>query len=453
MKTFTVKEALTAVGGRYYGPESALNDCVTAVSTDSRDIATGSMFVAFRGARVDGHDYMADCLRRGAVCCISEREPKDTSEMPLIRVQSSLAAIGALAAWYRSGFDLPLVGITGSVGKTTTKEMIAAVLEQKFRVHKTEKNFNNELGVPRTLLNMPADTQAAVIEMGISDFGEMTRLTNMVRPNIAVFTVIGDAHLEFLHDREGVLRAKTEIFSSMQSGDLAVINGDDPLLAAYPVPTQRITYGLQPGNDFAACNIENLGEDGMRFEVHHHGQSFTARIPAFGAHLPNCALAAAAVGWSLGMTDEEIAAGIANYRTVGNRARLLRLGDITVMSDCYNANPNSMASAIDSLAALPGRGVCVLGDMLELGENTKQLHRSMGEYAAKRGMALVIACGKLAFEIAEGAKQGGTQALYFEDKEKLIAALPGLLHSGDKVLVKASHSMAFEKIVDAIGNT
>ena len=312
MKTFTVKEALEAVGGRYYGPESALNDIVTAVSTDSRDIAPGALFVAFRGARVDGHDYMADCLHRGAVCCISEREPQSASEMPLIRVQSSLTAIGALAAWYRSGFDLPLVGITGSVGKTTTKEMIAAVLERKYRVHKTEKNFNNELGVPRTLLAMPSDVQAAVVEMGISDFGEMTRLTNMVHPNIAVITVIGDAHLEFLHDHEGVLRAKSEIFSSMKPNDLAVINGDDPLLAAYNVPTRRLTYGMQAGNDFTARNVENLGEAGMRFEICHHDHSFTVQIPAFGAHLPYSALAAAAIAWSLGMSDDEIAKGLAD---------------------------------------------------------------------------------------------------------------------------------------------
>ena len=450
MKTFTVKDALNAVSGRYYGPESALNDFVTHVSSDSRDITSGALFVAFRGARVDGHDYMGDCLRRGAVCCISEREPKDTSEIPLIRVKSSLAAIGALAAWYRAGFELPLIGITGSVGKTTTKEMIAAVLEQKFRVHKTEKNFNNELGVPRTLLTMPSDTQAAVIEMGISDFGEMTRLTNMVQPNIAVITVIGDAHLEFLHDRAGVLHAKTEIFSSMRPTDLAVINGDDPLLAAYDVPTRRVTYGMRPDNDFFARNVENFGGDGMRFELCHHGKSFTAKIPAFGAHLPYSALAAAAIGWSLGMSDDEIATGLANYKTVGNRAKLIQANGITIMSDCYNANPNSMVSAIDSLAALPGRSVCILGDMLELGENTLQLHRSMGEYAAKKGVALVIACGKLAHEITVGARSGGTQALYFENKEDLIKQLPKLLCAGDAVLVKASHSMAFENIVEAI---
>ena len=450
MRAFTVREVLKAVGGRYFGSESALDAHVTCVSSDSRDIGDGALFVAFKGARVDGHSYMADCLKRGAVCCISEREPEDAAEMPLIRVSSSLAAIGALAGWYRRSFEIPVVGITGSVGKTTTKEMIAAVLERRLRVHKTEKNFNNELGVPRTLLSMPEGTQAAVVEMGISDFGEMTRLTDMVRPNIAVITMIGDAHLEFLHDRPGVLRAKTEIFASMQPDDLAIVNGDDPLLSAYEAPVCRITFGMQEGNDFVARGVKNLGGEGMCFEICHHGQTFEARIPAFGAHLPYAALAGAAVGWALGLNDADIAAGLANYKTVGNRARLIQTGGIAILSDCYNANPNSMASAIDSLATLPGRGVCILGDMLELGENSAALHRSMGVHAAERGIQLVIGCGRLARDIAAGAKAAGANALYFENKEALIQALPEILHAGDKVLVKASHSMAFEQIVAAI---
>ena len=453
MRAFTVRQALEATGGRYFGPESALDARIIRVSSDSRDIGPGTLFVAFKGARVDGHSYMADCLNRGAVCCISEREPESAAEMPLIRVRSSLAAIGALAGWYRRGFNLPVVGITGSVGKTTTKEMISAVLERKFRVHKTEKNFNNELGVPRTLLSMPEDAQAAVVEMGISDFGEMTRLTDMVRPNIAVITMIGDAHLEFLHDRPGVLRAKTEIFKSMQLDDLAIVNGDDPLLSTYEAPVRRLTFGMQPGNDFVARGVKNLGGDGMRFEICHHGQTFPVQIPAFGTHLPYAALAGAAVGWALGLTDAQIAAGLADFETVGNRARLIQTGGITILSDCYNANPNSTASAIDSLTALPGRGVCILGDMLELGENSAALHRSVGAHAAERGVQLVIGCGKLAREIAAGARDAGANALYFENKEALIQALPEILHSGDKVLVKASHSMAFEQIVAAIEAT
>ena len=450
MKAFTVREAVAAVGGRYFGTEAALDHKVLKVSTDSRAIAQGTLFAAFKGARADGHDFMADCLVRGATCCISEREPKDASETPCIVVRSSLEAMGALAAWYRSRFEIPVVGITGSVGKTTTKEMIWAVLGRKFRTHKTQKNFNNELGCPQTLLNMPEDAQAAVIEMGISDFGEMSRLTRMVRPKIAVISIIGHSHLEFLGDREGVLRAKAEIFEGMQAEDLAIFNGDDDLLKAYIPNTRRITYGRGADNDFVAEEVENLGDAGMRMKICHHGQRFEVRIPAFGAHMVYAALAGAACGWALGLSDDEIAAGIAEYETVGDRAKLIDTGRITIISDCYNANPNSTASALESLSTLQGRKVCILGDMLELGENSARLHFETGAKAAECGTELIISCGKLAKDIHEGAVSAGGNAMYFAEKAELIAKLDEYIQDGDSVLVKASHSMAFEEIVEAL---
>ena len=450
MRPFTLRDALKAVNGRYYGDEALLDCSVTGVSSDSRTVGEGTLFVAFKGARVDGHSFMADCLKRGAVCCLSERAPAGAAEMPCIVTPSSLTAMGALSAWYRSGFDIPVVGITGSVGKTTSKEMVYAVLNRRFRTHKTQKNFNNELGVPWTLLAMPAEAQAAVVEMGISDFGEMTRLSAMVRPDIALITTIGDSHLEFLHDREGVLRAKTEIFSHMADGTLAIFNGDDALLRNYAAPVRRISYGLGEWNDFVAADVENLAGDGMRMKIRHHGSCFSVEIPAFGAHMVYAALAGAAVGWALGMSDAEIAEGIADYETVGNRAKLIRTDRLTILSDCYNANPNSTASAIDSLCTLPGRRVCILGDMLELGENTVQLHRSTGEKAAQAGISLVLACGPLAKHIYEGARSGGCEAMYFETKAQLLAEMDVLIRPGDAVLVKASHSMAFEEFVEKL---
>ena len=197
MKPFTLRDALNATGGRYFGSEAALDTQITLVTSDSRTVSPGALFIALKGARVDGHDFMADCLKKGAVCCLSEREPSE-AERPAIVVPSTFRATGALAAWHRSRFDIPVIGITGSVGKTTTKEMISAVLAQRFNLHKTKGNQNNELGVPWTLMGLEDAHQAAVVEMGISDFGEMSRLTAMVRPSVAVFSVIGDAHLEFL---------------------------------------------------------------------------------------------------------------------------------------------------------------------------------------------------------------------------------------------------------------
>ena len=450
MKPFYVKDAVAACGGRYVGPEDALMREVRFVTSDSRTAAEGALFVAFVGERVDGHRFMADCLKKGAACCVSEREPVDGTETPCIVVDSSLRAIGAIAAWHRSRFDIPVIGVTGSVGKTTTKEMIAAVLSVRFNTHRTEKNFNNELGVPWTLLRLDDENQVSVVEMGINRFGEMRRLTHMVRPTVAVFTLIGDAHLEFLGDRPGVLRAKGEIFEGMDADGLAVLNGDDPLLQACRPAMRRVTYGKAPTNDVWADDIRLDGVDGLRFTVRHPEGSFEARIAEYGAHLVYAALAAAAVGLALGMTGAEIAEGFRRYRTVGNRARVIEADGMRIVSDCYNANPNSMRAAIDSLAGIPGRKVAVLGDMLELGDASEALHRGVGEYAAHGGVDLVVGCGRLAKAVAEGAEGAGARALYYADRDALIADLPNILRPGDVVLVKASHSLAFEKIVEAL---
>ena len=447
MKPFTLRDALNAVNGRYFGNEAALDSDIDRVTSDSRTAGTGALFIALKGTRVDGHDFMAGCIRAGAVACLTEREPTP-QERPAIQVDSTLRATGALAAWHRARFAIPVIGITGSVGKTTTKEMIAAVLSQRFNTHKTQKNLNNELGVPWTLLRLDDGHQVSVVEMGISDFGEMRRLTHMVRPTIAVFSVIGDAHLEFLGDRDGVMRAKGEIFEGMDENGLAVLNGDDPIQRKCHPNMRRVTYGLGEGCDVRGSDVRNLGEDGMRMTVRHSGGTFEVAIPAFGSHLASAALAAAAVGLELGLTGEEIARGVAQYQTVGDRARVIHAGDITIVSDCYNANPNSCQAAVDSLMQLDGkRRVCVLGDMLELGPRTEELHHGVGEYAAKAGVDLVIGCGPLSRAIADGAKAAGSDVLYYEDKARLIAALGDILRPGDCVLVKASHSMAFEEIV------
>ena len=447
MKPFTLRDALNAVNGRYFGNEAALDSDIDRVTSDSRTAGTGALFIALKGTRVDGHDFMAGCIRAGAVACLTEREPTP-QERPAIQVDSTLRATGALAAWHRARFAIPVIGITGSVGKTTTKEMIAAVLSQRFNTHKTQKNLNNELGVPWTLLRLDDGHQVSVVEMGSSDFGEMRRLTHMVRPTIAVFSVIGDAHLEFLGDRDGVMRAKGEIFEGMDENGLAVLNGDDPIQRKCHPNMRRVTYGLGEGCDVRGSDVRNLGEDGMRMTVRHSGGTFEVAIPAFGSHLASAALAAAAVGLELGLTGEEIARGVAQYQTVGDRARVIHAGDMTIVSDCYNANPNSCQAAVDSLMQLEGkRRVCVLGDMLELGPRTEELHHGVGEYAAKAGVDLVIGCGPLSRAIADGAKAAGSDVLYYEDKARLIAALGDILRPGDCVLVKASHSMAFEEIV------
>ena len=450
MKPFLLKDAVAAIGGRYVGDADALNREITFVTSDSRTAAPGALFIAFKGARVDGHSFMKGCLAAGAAACVSEREP-EAGETPCIVVGSSMAAIGALAAWHRGRFDIPVIGITGSVGKTTTKEMVAAVLSQRFNTHRTEKNFNNELGVPWTLLRLDDENQVSVVEMGISDFGEMRRLTHMVRPNIAVFSVIGHAHLEFLGDRQGVLRAKGEIFEGMDpKTGLAVLNGDDDLLAAFDPGMKKLTYGCGASCDVRAENVRNLGLEGIELTVRHPGGAFQARIPAFGSHMVYAALAGAAVGLAMGLTEDEIVRGIAAYRTVGNRARVIEANGLRIISDCYNANPDSTGAALESLAGLSGRRVCILGDMLELGADSEKLHRQIGEKAARLGIERVIACGPLSRNTCEGARDGGADAIHFETKAALMDRLDELIRPGDNVLVKASRSMAFEEIVERL---
>ncbi len=450
MKPFTLREALKAVEGRYVGDEAALDSVIDRITSDSRTAGPGALFIPLKGTRVDGHDFMAACISAGVVATLSERTPAP-GEQPAIVVDSTLWATGALAAWHRSRFDIPVIGITGSVGKTTTKEMIAAVLSQRYETHKTQKNLNNELGVPWTLMRLDDVHQVSVVEMGISDFGEMRRLTRMVRPNIAVFTVIGDAHLEFLGDREGVMRAKSEIFEGMDAHGLAVLNGDDAIQRACHPDMRRVTYGLSDGCDVRGTGVRSLGEEGMRMTVRHPKGAFEVCIPAFGSHLPCAALAAAAVGLALGMSGDEIARGIARYQTVGDRARVIHVRDMTVVSDCYNANPNSCQAAVDSLMQLQGeRRVCILGDMLELGPRSEELHREVGDYAARAGIDLVVGCGLLSRAITDGARDAGGEVLYFEDKARLLASLGDIVRPGDCVLVKASHSMAFEAVVERL---
>lgn len=417
---------------------------ISAIVRDSREIVPGCLFAAIPGARVDGHDFIPAAAERGAACVLCERfVPAD---IPQIRVPDTQAALQAIAAFYRAGFDIPVVGVTGSVGKTTAKEMIAAVLSERFCTLKTGGNYNNELGVPLTLFRLAPEHDAAVVEMGISGFGEMTRLSAMVRPDIAVFTLIGDAHLEFLIDRPGVLRAKGEIVSGMPEDGLVIANGDDPLLRAHDFGRRTILFGLDEACGVRAEDIEERGLAGTAFEVVCGERRFPVTVPAFGRHMVHAALMGAAVGIELGLTDEEIARGIAGYVPVGSRGRVVKTDALTILDDCYNANPTSAKNALDGLAELPGRHVAILGDMLELGKTGPGLHFELGAHAAATGAA-VLACGELSKELAAGA---GEEARWFADADALIEALPKLVRAGDTVLVKASHAMGFDAVVRAL---
>ena len=417
---------------------------ITAITTDSRTITPGCLFAAIPGARADGHDFVPAVAEMGAACALVNRFVE--GNIPQIAVPDTQAALRQIAAFYRSQFDIPFVGVTGSVGKTTAKEMIAAVLSARFDTLKTEKNFNNELGVPLTLFRLRKHHEAAVVEMGISGFGEMTRLTDMVHPQIAVFTLIGDAHLEFLGDRRGVLRAKTEMLGGMPHNGTVIANGDDELLRSHDFGRRTVLFGTGENCDIRAVEIRNDGTAGMFCVIEGDGRHIPVRIPAFGQHLVYAALMGAAVGMELGLTDEEIRQGITRFETVGSRGRIVETGYITVLDDCYNANPTSTESALKSLIALPGRHIAILGDMLELGENAAALHYSLGRTAAALGVRL-LCCGELSRYTASGA---GEDTCWFADTSSLLEALPKLVQAGDAVLVKASHAMGFEAVVKAL---
>jgi len=423
-----------------------LPDCpIESITTDSRSVVPGALFAAIKGERVDGHDYLPSAKEKGAVCALVEREVPEC-DLPQILVPSTEAALRRIAAFYRLQYTIPFVGVTGSVGKTTAKEMIAAVLSQRWNTLKTDKNFNNELGVPITLFRLRDEHEAAVVEMGISGFGEMTRLTEMVKPDVAVFTLIGDSHLEFLHDREGVLKAKSEIVLGMKSDGLVICNGDDALLSNADFKRPTLRFGLGETCDVRAINIENTEDFSTRCEIVYGQRRIPVLIPSYGQHMVYAALMGAAVGLHYGLKDDEIARGIASFENVGHRNRVIKTDTLTVIDDCYNSNPSSARSAVASMKDLPGRHVCILGDMLELGPEAATLHRELGEFCAREG-AVVIACGELSKNIAAGAGEG---AFCFADTETLIACLPELIQPGDAVLVKASRRMKFEEITDAL---
>lgn len=447
MMDLTINEIALCCGAAYYGPEELRHERICAVTIDSRTVSAGSMFAALAGERTDGHRFIPMAFEKGAVCVLAERVPEQTVPGVVLVVQDVRAALQTAAAYYRSKFDIPFVGVTGSVGKTTAKEMVAAVLGEKFCVHKTAANLNNELGVPLTLFALKKEHTAAVVEMGISDFGEMRRLAAMVKPDYAIFTTIGDAHLEFLGDRAGVLRAKSEMLEHMSAEGCVLINGDDAVLKTLSCPQKQLRFGLGDDCDVRAEEllVDEKGEISCCIVSGEHRLS--VKIPAYGDHMVYAALEAAALAIELGLSDSEIIAGIGKYETVGHRGRVIRKGQQTIVDDCYNANPTSVESAIRSLRRLPGRHVCILGDMLELGEESAMLHAACGRFAREQGIELLLCCGDLSRSMAEAA---GDAAVHFESRQALIDALPKLLQPDDCILVKASHSMRFEEIVAAI---
>ena len=441
----TVREICAAVGGTLLqGEGSAL---ITGVTTDSRAVSAGQLFIPLTGERFDGHAYIGSALSSGAAGCLTARTPDTLLPGKLyVRVADTRLALKALAAWYRSRFTLPVVQITGSAGKTTTKEMVAAVLSRRYDTLKTQANFNNDIGTPLTLLGLAPQHQAAVIETGMNHFGEIRYLGEMVRPDIAVITNVGDAHIENLgNTRQGILRAKCEIFQHLSPDGIAVLNGDDPLLNTVALPQTILRCGRGENCNVRVTDVDDRGIEGIACTVTTARASYRLTAASPGSFMIYPMAMAAAIGEALGLTGEEIAAGVAAYVPTGSRMHLIRLPEGRLLiDDCYNANPQAMEEALKLLAVTPARRrAAVLGDMGELGELTVSAHRAIGVLTGELHLDCVIAIGEKARNIASAAPN----ARWYASVDDAMPVIRAAFTEGTAVLVKASHAMHFENIV------
>lgn len=449
MKKLTIKEIVSACNGEFMGDSSLLDHEIVGITNDSRKVKQDFLYVPIKGERFDGHDFIKSSYDNGAICVLSENILD--KGISYIKVDDSFQAFKDIAEYYRGLFDVKVIAITGSVGKTTTKEMIYSVLSQKYNVLKTQGNFNNEIGLPLTLFNLEEEHDIAVVEMGMNDFGEISRLSKIARPDMCVITNIGYSHVGHLKSREGVFKAKTEIFDFLKADGIAYLNGDDDML--YTLKEKRensVFYGFDRHNDVISDDIKIHGYNGTDCRVVLPNDSVDIHIDMPGRHLIYAAMVAAVIGHDLGVDNHQIREGVKSFSPVSKRMDIIETGEITIINDVYNASPESVRAAIDVLCYSDTRKVCILGDMFELGDYAPKLHREVGEYAAKKGIDLVICAGEMAEFISKGCIENGGTSVWFEDQKSMILKLPELIKDGDAILVKASRGMAFEKTVEAL---
>ena len=458
MRNMTIQTIAEAVGGRIENAgRSDITKEATGVYIDSRQVEEGSIFVALKGERSDGHDFITEAFENGALavmCEISQQKPKGAC----IVVEDCKAALAKLAAFYRNQLSIRVVGVVGSVGKTSTKEMISSVLSAHYDLLVTEDNENNEIGVPLTILRIRDGHEVAVVEMGISDFGQMDRLGQIVRPEIVLFTNIGPSHLEYLGDLDGVFRANAEIIPHIAGLGTIVISGQDEKLSAIEQIAggrRIIKFGKESKrDDVYASNIENLGLEGSNFTANFpDGSHYEMNVPLPGYHMVDNAIAAAAVGFLMGLNLEEIRRGMAGVEPLSGRGHIIHTDKYTIVDDCYNANPKSVCAAIDTLGYALTRKVAILGDMLELGEKSDILHGQVGDYAADQGVDSLIFVGTSAKFMYEHARtHEGVEIRYYPNKDLLLNVLSDpskeILKPGDTILLKASNKIGFAEVVE-----
>lgn len=447
MEQISLTQAADAVHGVLKNPAERI---IRSIVIDNRQVEEGCLFVAIQGDRFDGHDFIPSALEAGAVAAVSSREL--FIDAPYILVEDTRQALLDLGRFCRKQFQGIVVGVTGSVGKTTTKEMIATALSAKFRTLKTQGNLNNEIGLPKTLFGLDSGYQAAVIEMGMSHAGEISRLTKTALPDIGVITNIGVSHLENLGSRENILKAKLEILDGMELKAPLILNGDDDLLRGLSFPGRPVYFcGIE--NQEADCRAVDIDATGFetRFTILYKEESTAVRLPAIGLHNVMNALFGYLVGRLDGIPGDRIAEALTGYRPAGMRQNTRQVGGMIVIEDCYNASPDSMRAALTTLCQVPcqGRRVAVLGDMLELGEVSRQAHFDVGKLAREFQLDGLFCYGTMAEQIARGA-EGIPHLVYDADRQSLTQKLSDYLHPGDAVIFKASRGMRLEEIIHAL---
>ncbi|MBU0990217.1 MAG: UDP-N-acetylmuramoyl-tripeptide--D-alanyl-D-alanine ligase [Proteobacteria bacterium] len=461
----TAKEILGPVKGSLISgdPETVL----AGINTDSRIIRDGDLFWALRGERYDGHDFALKAIEKGSAGIVAQRSwvqsgwPVKDLDSVVISVDDTLKALGDLAAWWRRQHNLKVVAITGSSGKTTTKEMVAAILELGHRTLKNQGNFNNLVGLPLTLLKLEEGYERAVLEMGMNRPGEIYRLTEIAHPDVGVILNVGMAHLEGLSDLDGVAKAKTELMEKIPSRGLIILNGDDGTLMkrASVFSKQKMTFGLGEGNDVRAVNIRDNGPEGITFDLQYRDNSWPVRVRVPGLHNLGNALAAAAVGLSLSEPPENIVKGLDMFSGIKGRFRMVSLSKgITLVDDTYNANPSSLGAALASVSSLVNEGgkiIVGLGEMLELGDATIHAHREAGRKVAEIGAYFFFAMGEHAGDMIEGARIAGmpeNRLKIVETHDQMVKGIIDTLTAGSLVFLKGSRKMELEKVTEGLSN-
>jgi len=451
-----MKLALSRIAQFLVAPASARvtpEVVATGYSIDSRTIQPGELFFAVKGEKMDGHDFVAQAIEKGAVAAVVSRDQQAQlpSGLPLLVVADTLLALQTLATLVRRLWGKPLVGVTGSAGKTTTKEAIAHVLAARLKVHKSEGNFNNHFGLPLMLLKLQPEHDVAVIEMGMSHAGEIAALAKIAQPEVGVVTNVAPVHLEFFDSLAGIARAKYELIESLPVTGTAILNADDEFVSQFgrDFPGKVLTYGMAPQAAVRAHNVKSLGEQGSAFDVIVGRQQEPAVLPLVGSHNVLNALAAVAVALDRGFNLSEAATALSTLSAADQRGQVVRLGNITVINDCYNSNPKALAAMVDALSTMPAnRRIVVAGEMLELGPAGADMHRLSGRHIAEKGIDLLVGVRGLAAQTVAGASGTGTQAHFVPTPEAAGEWLAQNARDGDVVLLKASRGVKLERALE-----